>query len=284
MNFREEFGSLLSQPEKKYLLDSSLCEFAENSYFKNKNNESLPKLYRYMPANYHTIRELETQKLFLSEIGSMNDVFEGLSCEINDDVIKNIEELHDMAYIKSFTENEHDLMMWGQYADNYSGMCISYDLNEMKSEYLYHLFPIYYSNIRFVKANLEYTYKELLRMKRDIKDQNSPSESDFLKDIMGLCLTKSLCWKSEKEWRLVFTYPQIHSTPDTMDDDECKKLYDIDQQLIDFPYSKKVFLGPKMKYDIKCHLSEICNRLKIPVFETYLSPATYSLEEKLFTM
>ena len=95
------------------------------------HKEQLPYLYRYSKADYYNIHSLETKTLSLSPIGEMNDIFEGLAYEINPENIGAEKRLKDIAYIKSFSEKHDDLRMWGIYADNYSGMCVKYNIRKL---------------------------------------------------------------------------------------------------------------------------------------------------------
>ena len=164
MNFREKLRNIIEEKEESYIFDCNLYDYIQEELIPNKSD--IPTLFRYTPADYNNIRSLETKQLFLSEIGSMKDIFEGLSCEIDDRVIENLEKLHDIAYFKSFSDNNNHLLMWSSYADNYSGMCVEYDLTNMQDKCYYHLFPVVYSEKRHAKANLQFTFDELIGIKR----------------------------------------------------------------------------------------------------------------------
>lgn len=265
--------------EVKYLCDWQLCDFAKENICVNE----LPMLYRYSHADYDNIRALEKREIYLSEAGSMNDIFEGLSCEIDENVIENLGMLKDIAYLKSFTENKNDLLMWANYADEYKGMCVKYDLRDVKAEdpLLYHLFPVIYTDKRYTKANLRFSYQELKRLKYDLEECNVPYSLDFLQDIMGLFVSKSECWKNEREWRLIVTYLQMNLNYDEVgSDDETQMLYSIKDRNVSFPYAKAIYLGPRMRKSVKDHLKEIGQKIGAEVYEVSLSKDTYDLEEK----
>ena len=280
-DFRTEMHSLWEN--NNWISDSDLVQYTEEIIKPHRND--LPRLFRYMPANYNTIRGLETKSLYLSEIGSMNDIFEGLTCPIDDKVIAELEHLSNMAYLKSFTENDTSLLMWSMYADNYAGMCVEYDLRNMNDDYLSHLFPVLYSNKRHTNSainSLRYLPDFLIQMHRDLEDGNSPPDLDDAKDIMALFLTKSTEWKHELEWRMVVTCLQLEFNEEWEDEDEIKSLYKIDNQLVPFPYAKSVTLGPKMNSRVIDHIADIChNKLKIPVYRAEISKTDYALEKTL---
>lgn len=276
-DFRKQLDELWENNKGSYILDSDLSEYTKTILA--PNIERIPPLYRYVPADYYNIRCLETRSIFLSEIGRMNDIFEGLTGEIDDAVIKRIDKLSDAVYLKCFSENRESLLMWSTYADNYAGMCIEYDLRKLEDVYLCHLFPVRYSNIRNTKAAPYALIQDLEWMRRDIEDGNSPLDNDGVRDIVASFLTKSMEWKYEAEWRLIVTYLHLKLDVDWKTDNELESLYGINKQLIEFDHIRSVRLGPKMKRNIKDHIIEICRKLDIDVYETQISRDEYKLDE-----
>ena len=275
---KKEFAEIFEESLENVLNDCELAEFARNVVLKNR--AAIPPVFRYSPADYYNIRGLKTQSLFLTPVGNMNDVFEGVSCKITDEVINKLEQLSDIAYLKSFSEEKNNLLLWAHYAQNYSGMCVEYDFGQLSEDLLYHFFPVYYSSKRLVSRNLEHTIVEHKDSKRMNEENCCLNECDFIKDIMSLFLTKSTIWDYEKEWRIVATHPQIFNVAEDLDDDQ-EVLYRINSQQISVAGCiKSVYLGPQMKQNIKEHIVEICrNRLgNIPVYSTKLSKDKYELE------
>lgn len=239
--------------------------------------KQIPRLYRYSSADYYNIRGLETNSLYLNPNGKMNDIFEGLSCEITDDVLRALDKLEDIAFLKSFSEKPNDLLMWGYYADGYSGMCVEYDLSKLSDEVLVHLLPVFYSDERIEYTELDRTIEELKELKRTNDDDCYPNYTEGLINIMHLFLRKPRIWEHEKEWRIVATYPQIYNSAEDMDDTEI--LYGIDNRIINVSGCvKKVFLGPRMKTDIKEHVTQICDKNVVEVHSLKLSKGAYGLE------
>lgn len=257
--------------------DESLLNFSKNML--NRKNE-IPPLYRYSSADYYNIRGLETQSIHLSSIGSMNDIFEGLSCEITDKILSALDKINDIAYIKSFSESKDNLLMWAHYANSYSGMCVEYDFSKIKDDMLIHLFPVMYSEKRFPKQELERAIKEFRKLKRFNESQESPYDMFFIKDIMYLLLTKSNDWSYEKEWRFIAMYYQVFNEAEEMENEECADFYRLDSLKIPVENSiKAVYLGARMKWDIQEHIIEICKRIGgIKVYRTKLSTNKYELE------
>ena len=276
---KDYFIALFSDEEIHYIFDFELLDFSK--YLIN-HKDKIPSLFRFSVADYNNIRNLETQSLFLSPIGSLNDIFEGLSGPIDDKVIDNLDKLNDIAYIKSFSEDNKNLLMWAHYADSYSGMCVEYDFSKLNDSILYHLFPIFYSETKILNNPFENTIRELDDLKRTNAENVFPEDTCNLINITSAFLIKSKEWEYEKEWRIIATYPHIHNYFDEIEDDEdAKSLYEIKNQYISVESCiKSVYLGPKMKRRIKDHIKEICkNKLNnIPVYEARISKEKYEIE------
>ncbi len=251
--------------------------------------KTIPTLYRYSSADYYNIRGLETQTLYLSPNNIMNDVFEGLFCEIDEKVQKKMLHYKESAYIKSFSESKDNLLMWAHYADSYSGMCVEYDMNKLKREILCHLYPVFYSEKRIPESYIQETLDELKELKFCRQTNDTAYETTFLNDYMYLFLVKPRCWEYEKEWRIIVTYPQLHESADYIctKEDESKELsllFELDNRQIYVENCiKAVYLGPQIKKEIKEHIKEICKeRLNsIPVYTSKLSDSEYELEFEL---
>ena len=286
-DFRSALEEMIESEKGQYLFDVSLVGFSEEILLKNK--EKIPLLYRYSPADYNNIRNLEKETVFLSATGSMNDVFEGLSGAVEEDVLQNIDKLYDLAFIKSFSERKDSLLMWSTYADNYAGMCVEYDMKQLEDDsILYHLFPVRYSNERLIRNNLTITYEELIKIKYAITNGDD-YDFDFNKDVMGLFLSKSEEWKYEKEWRLLYSYLQLnipYSEIETEFDSPNERLLyykkwdETGKRTIKMPCITHIYLGPKMQSNIKNHIREIGEKLKVPVTELVLNKKEYKLNPK----
>ena len=247
-----------------------------NQLKQNKNN--FPALFRYSPADYNNIRNLETQTIYLSNVGSMNDIFEGLSSTLDAESNKLIECAGNLAYFKSFSECENDLKMWGQYADSYAGMCIEYDIRTIDDNLIYHLFPVTYTNTRINNDKLKFALKHFK------KRHDETFDKFFLQDITSLFLFKPECWKNEKEWRVIFSWLHLNFEADEIlyCDKKEEVLFAYKEQTIDFPYAKAVYMGPKMPNHIKDHISEIADKINIEAYEMILDEHEYILKPKKY--
>ena len=275
MDFREEIKELFDDPNED-VYDYKLKLYSENFIVENKGK--LPPLFRYSDADYYSIRGLETQSLYLSENGVMNDLFEGLTCNINDKIVAHIDDMNDLAFIKSFSEIKSSNLMWAHYANKYKGICIEYDFSKLNNDILFHLFPVFYTNSKKEDMGLQYTIEEHLDLKQMNYERCFPNDVDYLKDIMHLFLIKSKDWEYEKEWRLLFTYPQLYNSADDVGDEDCPEFYNVHSQTISVENCiKSVYLGARIEKIKKDHIVEICKKLGIKVYSSVLAKEKYEL-------
>lgn len=275
MDFREEIKELFDNPNED-VYDYKLKLYSENFIVENKGQ--LPPLFRYSDADYYSIRGLETQSLYLSENGVMNDLFEGLTCNINDQIVAHIDDMNDLAFIKSFSEIKSNNLMWAHYANKYKGICIEYDFSKLNNDILFHLFPVFYTNFKKKDMGLQYTIEEHLDLKQMNYERSFPNDVDYLKDIMPLFLIKSKDWEYEKEWRLLFTYPQLYNSADDVGDEDCPEFYNVHSQTISVENCiKSVYLGARIEKIKKDHIVEICKKLGIKVYSSVLAKEKYEL-------
>ena len=251
-----------------------------------ENGNKYPTLFRYCCADYYNIRALEKSQLFLCPIGDLNDVFEGLSSQ---SATIDRMDMRKLAYVKSFTENENSLLMWGVYADSFKGMCIEYDVNRLigsdQESILYHLYPVAYTSERNNTFDMKRISNEYTKFMQALDNYGTFDTLVYTKDILPLFLTKSLEWQTENEWRIVVTAEHLFNEEgfDSGDPAHLKKMYEInllEGNFIDFNCATRIYLGPKMEEQKKQHIKDIGIELSIPVIETRLSDKEYKLVEK----
>lgn len=289
VDFRQELERKLGldagKEESSYTFDDQLVEYTQDIILKKKG--ALPKLYRYSPADYNNIRNLEKQRIYLSPAGKLNDIFEGFAGPVKWEEIKEThikEMVDDLAYIKSFSENENDLAMWGLYADSYTGMCVEYDISEASENILYHTFPVLYAQKRIQKCDYRWKVEDVIKLHRAIQEKDfvDIKELQWLSDVVPLYLQKPMEWQQEREWRIVVSTAQMKlSMQDVVDEIDltcAEKLYKIDEQSIDFAYAKNIYLGPRMSEEKREHIKEIGKKLGIEVHQMKLSESEYKLE------
>lgn len=279
-DIKREFYDIIDQNVKKEVYDNELVTFSKSLI---QHKENLPRLFRYSSADYWNIRNLEKQQLKLSESGVMNDIFEGFSCVTDDKTLKQINDFHDAAYIKAFSEEKDNLLMWAHYGDNYSGMCVEYDFSNLDEEILYHLFPVYYSKEKILEGSLNYLLKELYALKLADLNRSSIDETDFLKDYMAYFLIKPIEWEYEKEWRILVTYPQLTCSAEEIGAEDDAELFSVKNTIFAVKDCiKSVYLGARMEDSKKDHIKEICKEKlnNIPVYDTKMSAEHFKIEVK----
>lgn len=281
MSIKEDLSEFLLSADK-YKFDFELIDLID----KYKSSDKYPPLYRYSPADYNNIRMLETRKIYLSPIGKMNDAFEGIcSCIKEDEYLEG--RFDNIAYTKCFSENNDNLVMWGLYADCYAGMCVKYDVNKLigteHEHLLYHLYPVIYSDERIIDEKLKLTIDDYRRYFREIDSKDGFQHSyDFLFDILHMFLIKNSAWKSEDEWRIVVTSPQLKMSSDDFDDNELEKktMASINAQTVLFDCIQEIYIGPRMEKHKRQHIKSIGNCLGVPAIEMQLSKNEYKLITK----
>jgi len=246
-----------------------------------------PPLYRYSPANYWNIRNLETKRINLTAINKLNDVFEGLPRDTNSDELNGGV---DFAYIKAFSENNGSNLMWSHYADEFRGMCVKYEFDNtvhQDSLSLKYLFPVIYSDERLVDCKFSRIGKDLATMRSDLKDGVGSDDYFFLQDTIALTLSKGVEWAYEKEWRISIGTLYLENGPVDPDEDEEDSVPIFPNKIVPFDFASAVYMGVNMIEDIKSHIAEIVDKLnedrtkqrrkKIELFETGFDGSSYGI-------
>ena len=174
-------------------------------------------LYRYMPANYFNIRNIETQTIHLSPNGLFNDIYEGIPSTDNTDDYYKIDSLKDLAYITCLTENNDNILMWSHYADSHRGICIEYDVRRIvKDPYqiIRHLFPVIYCKQRIIRRDIDSLVKNHSDLNKAIDECYFYENEEPLDDLIPLFLIKGDMWQYENEWRIVYTRKNMYDFDD----------------------------------------------------------------------
>ena len=291
-NYRLKFKNIFDESSQSVIEDTKLKEWGE--YLSREiPSENSFKLYYYAYFIRNKCKKgnddleitcctkyTEVDRLYLSSQNNMNDIFEGIGyaadfslCdnELKDGGFKNlthyIVEQSEYAYIKSFSEDPNNALMWSHYANHYTGICVEYDFSKIETDsFLWeHLFPVVYCNERQVFCDLG-----------QIKESFDKKNLCGIYDTRGAFSQKSQVWGYEKEWRFVFTKSDIDNLNDIVVGKNNIK--------IDFPYVTAVYIGPGLmpKYN------ELIKRLKKDIrqpnsYDVYLmeisGDASYELKK-----
>lgn len=235
--------------------DEDVMDFSTYDLADTIQGQQSFKLYRYAPATYYNIRNIEKQQIHLSKNGVFNDLYEGLPCDISGQISSSdIMELGDLAYITCMTETKSNILMWSHYADSNRGLCVEYDLKQLRNpsfEVTKHLFPVIYTGERLLFRDLSLLVESHTQLKYDISQDGEYCGKGLLDDILPLFLTKGMCWGYEQEWRIVYTL---------------KQMYDINNETLykgTIPFSciSGVYLGYRTDPEVRENIIEICQRL-----------------------
>lgn len=148
-----------------------------------------------------------------------------------------------------FTETNLNLPMWTHYADNHSGICLEYDITNLKSKKLKkNLFPVFYTDKLPDKCispyrNLAFTF------------------------YYNILIHKLSDWSYEKEWRLLFDASFWYEDFDAIPEEfwcEGKKLK--------FIQPSKIYLGCHISLENAAIIKEYARKANIPVAKMSITP------------
>lgn len=188
---------------------------------KKEKHRLIPyRLFRYERITEKRLSALRNNEIYMSDNKSFNDPFD---CK---GIYWNSSELHDYCknktpdykYDKSetkvffqcliesaikplkiacFSEDNNNLPLWGNYADNRKGFCVEYNFKFLgvDSRFTEYLFPVFYAKDRF---NCTFALEQVIDTVFD--DMYHPViDILFYKNIF-----KHSSWSYEREWRLIF--------------------------------------------------------------------------------
>ncbi|MFE0554766.1 DUF2971 domain-containing protein [Paenibacillus sp. NPDC058910] len=159
-----------------------------------------------------------------------------------------IDRVQRSTYVCCFSEVNDSTLMWSHYAENHSGFCLEYDFKQCgrKDILTRALQPVIYSN-------------ELFDMTPYF---NTPGRYNNLVSTFS-AISKSKEWEYEREWRLAFPIGE-----------------DFKPFNRHVPKPKGVYLGAKIKPDIKEKLMKIAEKKDINVFQMRLGNTNFQLTKE----
>lgn len=235
------------------------------------------KLYRYMPAEYFDIRNVEKQMIHLSSNGVMNDIYEGSFISHDSPyAYEKWKKLSNIAYMSCMTENNDNLLMWSHYAASHTGICVEYDLKMLQDDpydIVGHILPVIYESRRWIKKDINQLIEDIQLLNDAIEKDGDYFGSTELDDIIPLVALKSKVWEYEREWRVIYTRKQMYDLNDSV-------LYEGN---IPFKCISAVYLGLRIHPEKRDNIIEICKRNsntgnKISVCQAVMSEKTYEIK------
>ncbi len=175
-------------------------------------------------------------------------------------IMKNVREktfyISCFSHFESETEFENQTVMWSHYAKNHTGICVKYSVKSFELEE-----PIRES-ILCGMYPVSYTSRVPMLGYRDFSSAIKNMDGDYEwsnhthRKLFKMVLTKSRFWSYENEWRLVL-------------DANIGDL--IMNQSLPFFKVDSIYLGCRMKSDIKLLFKKLTNQLNVKLFESTLA-------------
>lgn len=189
------------------LQDSDLLDLTHYDLLRFISRNAEFKLYRYMPAEYFAIRNIETQTIHLSYNGVLNDIYEGLPVLEKEIPYYKLQELNNLAAMTCFTECHNNILMWSHYANQHTGLCVEYNIKQLNTDPLgavKHLFPVLYGKKRYISRDIDSLIASHQDLNKAIAERYEYDGQELLDDVLPLFLWKGDAWKYEQEWRIVY--------------------------------------------------------------------------------
>lgn len=279
--FNDPFDSYLcvnrEQFLKKYLLDKvksmgkvsndfNLNTLSKNEYWKIFNSHCDGEKKNYKSKSYYSI----LQEIINEKSDEFKDLLDNkLPMAANNEFNLKMDYLRNTMFrISCFSnfEEEDELMknttMWSHYADNHSGFCIKYTLDEMNHHRYNNIISCGLFPVKYTARTQEITSYQLLKT-------NTNSDSIDVKiqqKVFKSFLTKSRFWSYEKEWRLIVC------------ENDSFLFY---ENNIPFLKVDAIYLGCRINKCLKKFLVKIADDKSIPIFETRQSNNEYKLTSYL---
>ncbi|MFQ9922096.1 MAG: DUF2971 domain-containing protein [Beduini sp.] len=255
-----KFIKILNSKENNEIKLQKINKFMQEHY----NNK---KLYRFRVDNDYNLDYLQNDKLWLSNLNELNDIFEGeiflgknynydlLKKEIikqfpmfNENELKNEyldkvirEQFKAMFYIACFTEDLYNFNMWANYANGFKGFCLEYDFNEL----------MLYMNLLNKDSNEFTFYPVVYKNIKEFKSCNC-----FSDEIFNRLIEKPSEFSFEYEWRLI-------NGVGLEDENNLGKG-------IIFIKPTSIYIGSKMTKEYKEKVLKVCKKNEIEAYKMVL--------------
>lgn len=238
-------------------------------------------LYKYysltndIALNAQKLQTLQNEKIFMSDIKSFNDPFDGKGFFYNPDELKNITRLkpHAGRMIDDFTAFEkatsltsagpQSMPMWAHYANNHAGFCVAYDTStniDLRSC----TFPVQYIGERvdvtsIMKKQAQHCCDEIDRQTAMGRKQIVIDDLSIIYMASLLCNLKLSSWSYEQEYRCTVgvtaeKIQYINASP------------------------KEIYIGKNCAEDNRIRLINIADSRQIPVYEMRFDDCSPSFE------
>lgn len=232
--------------------------------------------------------------LRLSTFGEFNDPFEmipgyevlTLDAESRNYILENDESEGDSFYenymdtmtgaraslgVICFTSKVDNLLMWSHYANNHEGICVEFDSNSsfFNGQYKDSGSPLFDKIEGFNPKDVYANVGELKKVKYSVKRPLVFQTRALIEDTESW-LVKSKEWEYEDEYRIILP----------VDRAEMKQVKDSNMSFfkIDPKIIKSVTMGCQVEKSMKEKIFKCCDKLNIPLKESFISPTDYKLD------
>lgn len=186
--------------------------------------------------------------------------------EFQNYAVKNFnDELKKQLIFVCLSELNNIIPMWAHYANNHEGLCIEYNIFNLDDGFLEECcFPMLYVEKSDFTDDLNYFHD---------------SNRNKLKILEEPFLKKSIDWKYEKEWRILFNKIKLKMSSEVID---CSHLIKKSDGLyfIKFPKPTSVYLGLNISEENKNKIKNICLKRNIAIFKMIKDNSSYNLSFK----
>lgn len=253
----------ISYDEYAFFAESDFEEYG--CYFKKTvaKEETFP-LYRYSSVIREEKFSLDLENLYFTSTGMQNDIFEGIPKSYFDihSVEKYVQAISKLSYLKCFTETYTNNLMWAHYADFFKGVCIEYDICQLKGfDIQSQLYPVYYTKERLFTID-EDSLCDYIEGDREV---------DAISDTKGVFLQKADYWKYEREWRICYINYALDSAR---------------TKVVPFPCVSAIYLGPRISEENRRKTIEVAIKYQnvhncvIRIYQMMLDEKTFELHPK----
>ena len=173
-------------------LESLKIKLSSPSNF-NDPFEFLPRMKntgQLLLGTHQDIKEVSTNAIIDPFYDPVSKLSEHVKSSMNRKAYKKIEEYTNRYRIACFSEENNNILLWSHYGDKHRGVVITF-----KNAFEYfenNILKVEYSDLRIKIPFLDFI----------LPDKENIVHKNWERNIL---ITKSDCWKYEKEWRLIKT-------------------------------------------------------------------------------
>lgn len=185
-----------------------------------------------------------------------------------DKIVEQINEIRENVYAKTYRKflstiniscfsasGWNNALMWAHYANSYGGICIEYDISNIK-DFIGFIYPVDYLHPRPLLS-----IKDLGITKDNLKGSTEVTD-EIIWRVINYLLVKDKVWNYEEEWRIIDV--QQSGKP----------------SFIKLPYIKSITMGPKVEPLVKHWVINLCREKNIECYNLKLSYDSFGIDRE----